>query len=283
MSATTTPGTGTAAESLAKRVEKLRAELVAQRKRTNFSAAATLVVGLAVLVLLGGYFWFGYSQFSEVTQPESLVKTVSTYVSDKIPDLRKSSQDYLVNNTPIWAATLSKQAQESVPQGREQLETYILTQFDATLDRGMLMTDEHFKAFLKNNKATIETGLKEMASSSEMAESTVNELVAGIEKEMKASVESQTEELYRTLKSMNAEIKKLREGTNLTEKEQNRRRLLMLFHRAILEHNARPASESTDTAAAPEPAAGAAPTPPAGSADPVGNVGRTKGREKSKD
>jgi uncharacterized membrane protein YukC len=283
MSATTTPGTG-AAESLAKRVEQLRAELAAQRKRTNFAAGATLVLGLVILAVLGGYFYYGYTQFTEVTRPQKIVDAGNTYLSDQIPGIRKTAEEYLVKSAPEWAEMLSQRAQEAVPQAREQLENYVLTQFDATLDKGMLLTDEQFKTFLKNNKTTIETGLKEMASNPQMAESTINDLVAAIESQMKGDIAAQTEELFTSLKALNAEIKKLRDGTNLTPEEQQKRRLVMLFHRSMLDHAQGTGGSQAETAAA-VPAAESAPAPPVqpAAAEPIGNIGRTKGRPKKVD
>src|SRR2546428_527732 len=114
MSATTNPApTNTAEAALTQRIDQLHRELVAQRKRTDQSAIITALLGGVILIALAGYFYFGYTQFSEVTRPERIVQAAQTVVNDNLPVARKAIEDEVVRSAPVWAESLSKQAQNS--------------------------------------------------------------------------------------------------------------------------------------------------------------------------
>lgn len=256
MSATTNPTTGSTADSaLTQRIDQLYRELAAQRRRTDQSATVTALVGGVILLGLAGYFYFGYTQFSEVTRPERIVQAAETIVNDNLPVARKAIEEEVNRSAPVWAESLSKQAQNSMPTARKKLEEYVTAEVDKTLNQGLQLTEEQFRTFLQNNRATIERSMKELASNPTLAEETINELVNSLEKQLKGDLQMKSRELFTALNLSNEKVKKLQSNLNLTPGEHIERRLLMLARR--LQMQALPSSGGSSAA----PVAAATRTP----------------------
>jgi hypothetical protein len=143
-------------------------------------------------------------------------------------------EDEVTRSAPVWAASLSKQAQEAVPQGRQKLEEYVLTQVNDTLDKSLFVSDEQFKTFIKNNRNTLEASMKELATSEQLAGATMGELEKSLETQLKGDLESHAKDLFATIKMINERIGKLKQGVNLNTRDQMFRRLLMIGRRLYL-------------------------------------------------
>lgn len=216
---------------LARRVEALRAELATQARRTSQSATLTLALGLLVLAALAGYFYYGYTQFSEVTRPDKIAGAVETMVDDNLPNVRKSIEEEVARSAPTWAAGLSKQARDSMPQARVKLEDYVVDRMKTTLDQGSELTHERFLEFVRNNRASLETTIDDLTKGPEPAEATVAELEKALEAQVQGDFRQQSRELMAAVNSMNERLKKLALGKNLTPSEQIDRRLAMIARR----------------------------------------------------
>jgi hypothetical protein len=271
------PKPGSLPAALSDRITQLERELVAQRKRTDFSANVTAAIGLLILILLGGYFYYGYSSFSEVTKPEKIIQTAQTLLEDNLPTARKAIEAEVKKSAPAWAEGLSKQAQESIPKAREKLEDYVLTQIDETLKKGTVLTDEQFNTFIKNNRNTLERSMKELGKDPKAAEESMGELAKALEDQLRVDLQNQAREMFTALKSCIATLKKLQEGRNLSPYETNFRRVLMIARRLQTEKTG-PSSAAKIEAAALAPTSGGTTTPPAETPAPVAPTTKPKGK-----
>jgi hypothetical protein len=210
------------------RLEQLRRDLTAERKRTGRSALVTGIIGLIALIALGVYFTIGYRMIDETTQPERIVTVGTQLLDDKLPEVRRSAQEQVVANAPVWAEGLSQQAQAALPTGREKLEDYVLTQVEDTLKKGTVLTEDRFREFLRNNSAQLERNIQELSQSPELAESSLASLQEAVEKEIGADMLTQSREFRAALSGIIEKLDKYKSGANLTSEEQNERRILLL-------------------------------------------------------
>jgi hypothetical protein len=231
MATTTTKPHSLPEASLAERLGQLQRDLEKQRRGTNMSTVITMALGVVILLVLGFYFSYGYNQFSSVTEPEKLVLSVQTLVSDKVPELRREIEKQVNTSAPDWAQNLSKQAQDAMPKAREQLENYALNQIDTYMEKGVTLTEPKFKEFLSANRAKIEVDMKELAESDTLAEKRLDELTVAVEEQIGADLKAQSREMFHALVLLNEKLKRLKENVGLTPEEQKERQLLMLARR----------------------------------------------------
>jgi hypothetical protein len=112
-----------------------------------------------------------------------------------------------------------------VPDGRKKLEDFILEQADIALKEAHLMTDDHFKKFLNENKKEIQSKIKELAKG-DMAEDSLKDLEQLLEKEVGGDLKTMSSDLLTSLTMLNSQLKKLKENKKLTPDEQTERRVL---------------------------------------------------------
>lgn len=210
------------------RLEQLRRDLTAERQRTSRSAILTGVIGLIALIALSAYFYIGHKLINETTQPDRLVTVGMQLLDDNLPEVRRSAQEQVTTNAPIWAEGLSKQAQDTLPTGREKLEEYVMTQVEDRLKEGTVLTEERFRAFLRSNNAQLEKNLQELSQSPELAEASMVELQQAMEKEVGADMLTQSREFRAALSGIIEKLDKYQTGLDLTPEQHNERRILLL-------------------------------------------------------
>jgi hypothetical protein len=220
---------------LALRLEKTHSQVASQASRIRRGAWLTLFGGLLVLGLLGAYFYYGYTEFSEFTEPERIAGTVQTLVDDNLPTVRKSVEAEISKSAPVLAQKMSTQLRENIPTGRKKLEDYILDQMKNTLEQGRVQTSDKIASFLRTNRDTLRANTKELAKSSALAESSIATLETALEHEMGADLKGQSMELMAALNSTNDKLQKLAKNTNLNKTEILERRLLQIARRLQME------------------------------------------------
>src|SRR5258708_10173397 len=114
------------------RLEQVQKELAALRRRTQWAARMTVIIGILMLGLLGAYFAIGYQQINSVLRPDLLLNYVEQELETKLPDMRKTVENEINSNAPVWAASLSQQALDGMPSARQKLEQNSLDQYDET-------------------------------------------------------------------------------------------------------------------------------------------------------
>ncbi len=221
-----------APQSLQERVTKLQGDLTALRQSTNRSAGLTLVIGGIVLVVLCGYFYYGYREISSVMTPDNLVAFAFTQLDSEIPNLSARIEKEVKEGAPQWADQLSKQVITAIPDARKQLEEHVLKEADKGLKEVNVMTDEHFRKFMKDNHSELDKMFKDLASNDpKLAEGHLKRLEDMANKEMQRDMQAQMHEFMDTVRKAHQQLRKLKDSKKLSEAEENEKRLLMITRR----------------------------------------------------
>jgi hypothetical protein len=230
------PAGGTAATTVKDRLERLQRELADERARTQRSSILTLIVGVLALLLLGGYFAYGYSEIKKLANSDDLIGFAEIEIERRLPEGRRLLEKQLVDNAPEWADRLSKQALENMPTAREKCEEYALEQYEVSMKEVANLTDEQFRTYLRANRPMIEKHFKELGDKPTLAESSVEELQKSLEDQLQTNMKSSAKDLLDTLLAANAKLKRLQANKDLTKEEENERRVIMLARRIQLEN-----------------------------------------------
>ena len=256
--------------SLEDRLDGMQRELAAHQRRLVGRTRFTGFLAAIVLVALAVYFYIGYTGFGEVTEPKTLVALVEVQLDDNLPAVRKTLQDFIIKESPGWAAQISGEVQTSLPEARKQLENYIVEQMDTMLDATNDMTEEHFRGYLKKNRPLLEQGFQELAASPDMAEQTMKDLIASLDKQLSQDMQVHAVDLFETLTTMKRKLVKLKVNKGLNQEQQLERHVLELTRRLQLE-NVEPGTLEQPAASSPRPRTGVAAEPPPPTDEPAGD------------
>jgi hypothetical protein len=220
---------------LNERIERLERQLASQRKHLARRTRFTAIVALFLLIVLAGYFYFGYKNFDEVTRPAMIVQVAETFVDANLPELRKSLQAEIIRSAPSWAEQFSGELQAGMPQGRAQLENYIENQMEGMLDQASAFSQDQFRTFLRENRPVLEHGFQDLADSPTLAEETMKQVIDGLDKQLSHQMQLESSQLFETLSMMKKKLALLKTAQNLSNEQQLERRVLMLTRRLQLE------------------------------------------------
>lgn len=216
---------------LQKRLDAVERALAAQQASLARGNSMTLVVGVIILCLLGGYFYYGYTKIAEVLEPKTLVDSVEGIVQQNLPEVRKVLQNEIVKSAPKMAEQLSAKGLEAVPQAREKLEGYVVDQIDKMVVEGREKTDAEFKDFVKKNKIMLNDGVKQLVKSPEDAKKFLNQLIAVMEEQQAGDLKADAEHVLLTITELNGKLATLREGKGLKPDQALEREILAIAKR----------------------------------------------------
>ena len=234
--------------SLDTRLEQLRTNLARQASQTRIASILTLLVGVLALGAFGFYFYWGYTQFSEVVQHERVADTVVTMVDDNLPGIRKSIDEEVRKDAPVWAEGLSKQLRDSLPSGRQKLEDYVIDRANAELAKGTVLTQEQFTKFLRENKAALRKDIVELSKNPNLAETAIADLEKALEAQLNADLKSNSREMLYVLAAFGDKLGKLSKSRDLDQTETIERRLAMIA-RALQSQQVAPTEPAATSAA----------------------------------
>lgn len=262
------------------RLESLQREMAALRIRTDRSRNLTLLIGVAALVILGAYFYYGYKEVSVLMDPEKIVSLGEQTLEEHLPKARTSLEEQVIKSAPSWAENLSKQALDSLPSARGKLEEYALEQYQAGFHELSALTQGEFRTYLRKNRPLLETKFKELASQPKLADSSLAEIEKSLEEQLQSDMKAEAGQLLQTLKASNAHLAKLRTNKDLDAEEKVERKVVMLARRMQLEQTdpaalskfkAEPEAQKPSTVKSTSPAKGQAPK-----TSPVPEPGKNK-------
>ncbi|MSR59554.1 MAG: hypothetical protein EXS05_18245 [Planctomycetaceae bacterium] len=190
---------------------------------------------MALLLLMCGYFGFGYHEISSVMEPATLVAVAEGWIKDKIPEARQAVEAEVQRSSPVWAASLSKQAQSQLPAVRTRLEEYVLTQVDQMVDQTVVVTEQQFREFLREHRDALEQGFKDLATSPELADESLDRLQAAVEDQFQFKMNEGADDLFAALNQLSSRLTHLKENNELTDEEALERQILMQARRLQLQ------------------------------------------------
>jgi len=218
-------------KTVTERVEAAHRELRKLTRRFRVGAWFTGIVGFALLLLVAGYFFYGYKEISDLKDPDLLVSLLGNTLDQQIPLVRRALQERVDNDASVWAEQASEQVMAALPRLREALEDYACKQTDEAIDKFKVIGDKEFRRLLEENRATIQQALQDLENDDEVSDGVVKMLQEGLEKEMQVSMESQVATIVSILNDLNESGEKLRLGEDLSEEQQHDRRALMIVRR----------------------------------------------------
>jgi hypothetical protein len=199
------------------------------------------IVGVIALVLLSGYFLYGYKMISELLQPEKLVPLGASMLQNKLPEAREATVKLVSDSAPKWAADISVQARDSIPKLRTKLEEYDMEQTDVLLGQVTNVTEEQFRKTMADNHDLLDKGFKELATSEKLSEESLKGIETALEEQLQADMKAQAELVLETLRHLRSRAQRLLSGIDLDEEERIERRVLMLSRRLqLMEADPRP-------------------------------------------
>jgi hypothetical protein len=217
------------------RLEHAQRELTQMRARLNRGSTFTVVIGFALLVLLGVYFWIGSKLWAEVTEPKQLVNYVYTQIDDYIPEARKMVEREVKKNAPTWAKELSKEALAYVPEARKHLQEIAITELEKSLEKTELVTEEEFRKFLRKHRSMVEQRLKGLAKDPGAANREITELFNALEDDMQVDLKADAAKLLKLVKSLNRNMRDMQHGAELSEGQKLERQTWMIARRIYLQ------------------------------------------------
>jgi hypothetical protein len=236
MSTTQDPkATPSSPESLLERLGRLQRELALERSRVQRTSVLTIIVGVLLLAVLGGYFGVGYVWLQPLANVDNLLFYAEDQLDRRLPEGRRLLENQIRENAPQWAERLSQQAYANVPYARTKLEEFALEQFESSMNEATARTDEEFRKFLHDNHDQLEKYFKELADKPELAEIELQDLRRSLEAQVGADIKTGAKQLLDLLVQLNARLRRLLHEKNLSPEEDNERRLLMLARRLVLE------------------------------------------------
>ena len=216
-------------------IEAAHRSLRKLRRRIRLGTWLTTIVGLLLLGLVAGYFVYGYTEISDLQDPELLVSLVGNTVDQSIPQVRKRLEDEVKNNAATWAQRASEEAVAAAPRLRETLEDSICEGTDSLIDELEVVGEKEFRRMLEENRSTMQQAIKELDDEDQISEGTLLLLEEAMEKELKVSMEDQAQAVLIMLSDVNANVERLAKGEDLNPVQQCERRVLMLARRLQLE------------------------------------------------
>jgi len=222
-------------KTLTERLEAAHRRLRGLRRRLQLGNWITAIIGFALLLLVAGYFAYGYSQISDLRDPELIVSLVGGVLDQNIPEVRKTLEEQVKTNASVWAEQASEQVLLAMPTIRKGLEDYACKQADALIDELDVVGEKEFRRLLDKNRSTVKQAIQDLKDEKEVSDGVVLLLEEAMEKELQIPMQDQAEVLLVLLSDLNKNIKQLHEGENLSAEQQCERRVLMIAKRLQVE------------------------------------------------
>ncbi len=217
--------------------EKLRSiesHIASIQRRLSRGNQISTVVGALLLLLLVGYFVYGYREINSVLKPEILVDLGQTLVDDNIPAIKQTIRSEVEKNSPVWAQSLSQQAISSVPQLRETLVNYSVEQTGELVSHSVNISETHFDDFVTKNRDAMTKIIAELKSNEDVTQELLEVIEKGFNDVLQADFERDSQEILAYTTLMSEKIQRLRENKDLNDAEKLERQAMMILRRLQL-------------------------------------------------
>jgi hypothetical protein len=216
--------------ALEARIERIRQTMTAQQARLARGSMMTAIIGAILCVGMAIWFSIGYGMVRDMTTPKTIVDVAEGIVLKSLPDARHALEAKINEDADEWAARISKEVQDNVPDVREKLEDFIVAKAGEGLDHVQIMTEDQFRAFVTENSAMLSDGFRSLKKPDE-AEQFVQDLHAAVEKQMARDMRGQSEDMLHMIYDLNGKLEKLKTGQKLNGEQALEREILMIAKR----------------------------------------------------
>ena len=216
------------------KIKAIESNVANMKSRLSRGNRITAFVGTIALVLVVGYFVYGYKEINSVLKPKTIVDLSQTIIDDNIPVIKKTVQSEVERNAPVWAESLSNQAIESVPQIRQALVDHTVEQTDDLVAQVVELGDDRFDAFVKDNRVSILQAISELKTNDEVSVELLDAIQSGFNEALQADMERDSQEILAYSVMMQEKMDRLFSGKKLTEAERLERQALSVLRRLQL-------------------------------------------------
>ena len=211
-----------------KKLQELEKELASLSKSLSRGATLTTLLTVVLLVVVGGYFVYGYTQFSALLEPKQIVDAVGGTLDDNIRPTRQTLQQEIIRVAPFWAESLSDQIVANLPRLTDQAEGYLLTQSKTALDRMEVASVDQFRRVVLEHRADFQKLAKELKNSEKPSEEEIAVIKDALQKEFGGGMKKDAEELLTSLKTLNDKLDRFSQGGSFSYDESIERQAMML-------------------------------------------------------
>ena len=216
------------------KIRSIESKITSIQRRLSRGNRISTVVGALLLLLLVGYFVYGYQEINSVLKPEILVDLGQTFVDDNIPAIKQTIRGEVEKNSPVWAQSLSQQAISSVPQLRETLVNYSVEQTAELVAHSVNISEEHFDDFVTKNRDAMTKIIAELKSNEDVTQELLEVIEKGFNEVLQADFERDSQEILAYTSLMSEKIQRLRENKDLNNAEKLERQAMMILRRLQL-------------------------------------------------
>ncbi|MBI5759529.1 MAG: hypothetical protein HZA46_13505 [Planctomycetales bacterium] len=212
-------------------LKQAETELAALKSKLRTSSRITSVVATLVLIVLSGYFYFGYTEISAALQPKELADATAAYIDSQLPEVRQQMEGQVKENAAEWVKLASEHSFEAIPEMRLALENFVIEHMNELFDQVATLTEDEFRTFLKDHREIVEVSFKDLADNPTVSDEHLAQLVQALEEELGVEMKTQAEDLLALLDKLADEVERLKEGKNLGDLEKKKLRILMIARR----------------------------------------------------
>lgn len=212
---------------LEERIDLLTKELASKRRGTNWATNLTLLIGLIAILLLCGYFGYGYYMFDNITKPETIVSSAKMYLTDYSEQASQVASDEVRKSAPIWAQEASRELVENIPTFREKAEASIIKYFDEQLENSQDMTRDQFAKIMEDNRDQFKDAIDVIVEEG-TSEEFVNKIMPIIEEKYAPDMKANVSNVLGGLQDINRRLRKLARSKELNPIEEQQKHILGL-------------------------------------------------------
>jgi F0F1-type ATP synthase membrane subunit b/b' len=187
-------------------------------------------VGLIAIGLLSFYFYFGYQQFQEVTDPNTLIKIGKDQLNQNLAEVRSVAAQHIRESAPQWAEELSSELLKQMPTARAEIENQLRIYINTQFQDAKTITQQQFRQMIKDNRADIQTAIDTISNDKE-SQAFMDAFMPVVEKTIAIDVHNNAAEALGAFEEMNDRLDRLAKGENLNGLEKQQRYLLGLVQR----------------------------------------------------
>lgn len=199
---------------LEERIDLLTKELASKRRATNWASNLSLILGLIVILLLCGYFGYGYYMFNDITNPKTVVASAKSYLDDLSIEARQTAGEEVKKSAPIWAQQASVELVANMPTLREKAEVAIGQYFDDQVQQSQDIARREFTRLIEENRKDFDEAIK-IISEEGKSEEFVSKVMPLIEKQSGNDIQTQVTNVLGGLEFINEQLAKLSRGQDL--------------------------------------------------------------------
>jgi hypothetical protein len=216
------------------RIDQLVKRLASRSRMTNFGSTLTLLIGLIAVGALSFYFYYGYTEIKNITNPKTVVDFIQGQISDNAVPVREAAAKHIRESAPKLAEDLSNQLMAQMPVARGELESHLRTFIQGKFDEAKVLTQDTFRKLIQDHRAEFDEAMKTIQSDKE-SEKFMDMFMPIVEKNAGFEIQTNAGEALGAFGDLNNRLEKLAKGENLTDLEKQQRYLLGLVQRLRVE------------------------------------------------